>query len=582
MVDGVWKVSDKYPTEPDEEGNSNNILHAASLVAPSESGIAGGKGPASPIKNLAEDPEVSSAAPTTMDEVRSTMAAIIAPVAAVPAVAAIGRSLGYGGDRETTSSRSPTSTTGSVPGGYPTTLDRNASYGQTSSGDSPVLESVGNQSAPSSVAPTSAVAATEAKALAQQNVDVGSGTPSKYSKDEIAVGSAVATGAMGGAAGAAAYSVAEKEKLQQEVIPVTGDTNLLQTADVAAPSSSAAPTSRDVVGSTASDPLSPLASEATQIPSLRATESTNDTTAEKSKSSATKSTQKAEVGALGATGVGATAAVGGARSTKTQAQQLEAAAVNASKHAADRAIAGIKGGENSTTAATAGQFNAEAALKSLDKKSGITAIGTAQTAHKSDSDEHPKETGMSKMVAAKADSGQVNVDENVKTGVVSGVNLSSPSQAASTNLQDGNTKVERLGDGSRAAVASTTVIKTVDGQQVRALGTAVVTDGSQTAEQLKQDLVAKGSAKSADLPDGAISHLTSPPTQSTTPTPTTTTTATSNAAPSAPSKQATPSTPSKNVQSTPGSAATTTTTSTPGTEEKKKKGIWKKIKKALA
>ena len=578
MVDGVWKVSDKYPTEPDEEGNSNNIIHAASLVAPSEPGVAGERGPASSIKNLTEDPEVSSAVPTTMDDVRSKMAAMMAPVAAVPAVAAIGRSLGYGEDHEIAGSRSPTSptsTTASVPGGYPTALDRNASYGQTSSGDSPVLESVGNQPPPSSVAPTSAVAATEAKALAQQNVDGGSGTPSKYSKDEIAVGSAVATGAMGGAAGAAAYSAAEKEKLQQGVLPVTGDDNKLQTAGVAGPLSSAAPTSREVVGGTASDAL-PLSTEATQIPSQSIAEIANDTTAVKSQPTATTSTQEAEVAALGATGAGATAAVIGARSTKTQAEQLEAAAVDASKHAADRAIGGIKGGEHSTTAATTGQFNAEAALKSLDKGSGITAIGTAQTAHTSDSNEQPKETGMSKIVATKTESGQVNVDENVKTGVVGGVNLSGQPQAATATIQDGNTKVERLGDGSRAAVASTTVVKTVDGQQVRAIGTAVVTDGSQTAEELKQDLVASGSAKSADLPDGAISHLTSPPTQPAAATPTTTATSPSNAAPSTPSKQATPSTPSKSAQSTPG------TNTTPGTEEKKKKGIWKKIKKALA
>jgi len=138
--------------------------------------------------------------------------------------------------------------------------------------------------------------------------------------------------------------------------------------------------------------------------------------------------------------------------------------------------------------------------------------------------------------------------------------------------------VEMIGTSGSAAVASTPVtvsVPTRQGvQEVSALGTAIVTDGTITSETLQSELAVNGKST---LPEGALAHL-SP--ESKTEDPPATPEKSVPVAPKTPEKDGPP-TPAKNTvnQSSAAGKKERPVSGVSQTSEKKKNGLFKKIKK---
>jgi hypothetical protein len=138
--------------------------------------------------------------------------------------------------------------------------------------------------------------------------------------------------------------------------------------------------------------------------------------------------------------------------------------------------------------------------------------------------------------------------------------------------------VETIGTSGSAAIASTPVtvsVPTRQGvQEVSAIGTAIVTDGTITSETLQSELSANGKST---LPEGALAHL-SPETKTEDAPPTPEKSA--SVAPKTPEKDGPP-TPAKSTvnQSSASGKKERPISGVSQTSEKKKNGLFKKIKK---
>jgi hypothetical protein len=248
-------------------------------------------------------------------------------------------------------------------------------------------------------------------------------------------------------------------------------------------------------------------------------------------------------------------------STTDHIETLKAAALKSSEHAAQTAAKAL-----AIDAPTPPALDAKATLAGLSSGAGVTAIGTA-------TDQDTDETGLSRFVAKKEDE-KVQVDATSKAAHIEPTIVFD-----NTQLIQPHTEV--LGSGGHAAVASTPVVVSIPTnkgvQEITALGTAIVTDGSQEAQALKTELMNNGKTT---LPEGALAHL-----------------APENEEVETPKKETiAPATPAKDVPATPSKTPVTQSSAikkdrpvsgapseaTQSSEKKKKGGFFRKLKKAFS
>jgi len=241
---------------------------------------------------------------------------------------------------------------------------------------------------------------------------------------------------------------------------------------------------------------------------------------------------------------------------KDKTEILKNAALNSSHHAADTAAKAV-----AEDAPTPSPLNAEETLAGLAAGAGVTAVGTATLTES-------EQTGLSRLVVRKAEDDEVQVESDAKAAQVEPSIVIDDTKMAKTT-------VETLGPSEAAAVASTPVatsVPTDDGvQEVKGLGTAIVTDGEMSGAALKEELSASGKA----LPEGALAHLSEEKEHK----------KEENVPPSTPSKEET-STPVKTPASVSSAAKKdkrlSGVPSEVGSEKKRKGGFLKKLKKIFS
>jgi hypothetical protein len=260
------------------------------------------------------------------------------------------------------------------------------------------------------------------------------------------------------------------------------------------------------------------------------------------------------------------AATGASTTATTQIEELKAAALKSSEHAAQTAAKAL-----ADDAPTPPTLDAKSTLSELAPGAGVTAIGTA-------TDKESEDTGLSRLVARKTD-GKVNVEADAKTAHIEPAIILDDTKMSKPT-------VEALGTSGSAAVASTPIsvsIPTNEGvQEVSALGTAIVTDGGKDSKNLKDELLNNGES---NLPEGALAHLSkSVETPAAPATPEKSVAKETSTAPATPAKDslATPSkTPVSQSSAAKKDRPVSGVPSEGGSEKKKKGGFLKRLKKLL-
>ena len=243
-------------------------------------------------------------------------------------------------------------------------------------------------------------------------------------------------------------------------------------------------------------------------------------------------------------------------SEKDKTEILKNAALNSAHHAADTAAKAV-----AEDAPTPSPLNAEETLAGLATGAGVTAVGTATLTES-------EQTGLSRLVVRKAGDDDVQAESDAKVVQVEPSIVIDDTKMAKTT-------VEMLGPSGAAAAASTPVVTSVptdDGvQEVKGLGTAIVTDGEMSGAALKEELSKSGKA----LPEGALAHLSEEKEHK----------KEENVPPSTPSKEET-STPVKTPASVSSAAKKdkrlSGVPSEVGSEKKRKGGLLKKLRKLFS
>jgi hypothetical protein len=566
-VDGQWKLDPHHPTEKDIEGNENNVLTIDDLLklpvvettASASSGEKETEETTPPVTTETTAESTPAEEATTTTSVTDSVKDKIMEVTAAGSAAIVGF-MTIGHDEKESSP---------IPGSFPDTpLVEKTEAASTApvqevakTDDEPVpgiVVPVHDHVEPELAEPTTVLKQVEptltepVETIAEPVDDVAKPvhdneetTETKGSYDQV---DALETGAAATAAGGFAAALAADKEANTAPTHTTSNygyipSNAETSPDecpretdnsfgiLPVPSATAPEGTKPLAKSTYAEPMESLAPEPVAHKDVAPLPSTTEFEPVNNDSNLISSTEKTEA--------------------------LKVAALESSHHTAQTAAKAL------AEDAPAPSLDANATLAGLSSGAGVTAIGTA-------TDQEYEGTGLSRLVAKKEDD-TVNVDATAKAAhiepaiTLDGTQMSKPI-------------VETIGTSGSAAVASTPVtvsVPTRQGvQEVTSLGTAIVTDGTVTSETLQSELSANGKTT---LPEGALAHLA--PEAKTEDAPATPEKS-APVAPKTPEKDGPP-TPAKNPvnQSSAAGKKERPISGVSQTSEKKKNGLFKKIKK---